>query len=309
MNKLPSKLLLLFVSSFITLSGFGQELLAKVTVNANRVNSTVDKKVFITLQNQLNNFLNNRKWTSETFKQNEKIVCSFLLNIESIVEKNVYKASLIVQAGRPVHSSTYQSALINFQDAEIAFKYIEYQPIEFNETRVQGSDPMIGNLSACFAYYTYLILGLDYDSYQIKGGEKYFQKALNIVNNAPESTNINGWRLFDGLRNRYWLCNNLTDNKYNTIHDVIYQYHRTGLDKLYANDAEARKTILQSLVQLQTLNVENPNSAIVQFFMQSKTNELIGVFKQTPPDIKSRAIDLLSKLDVSSGQRYKDEIK
>lgn len=286
-----------------------QELQVKVTVNANRVNTTIDKKIFITLQNQLNNFLNNRKWTGDNYKPNEKILCSYLLNIESIVDANVYKGTLVIQAGRPVFGSTYQSPLINFQDADFTFKYVEYQPIEFNENRVQGSDPLIGNLSACFAYYTYLILGLDYDSFSPKGGDKYFQKAQNIVNNAPESSNISGWKLFDGLRNRYWLCENLNNVKYNILHDLFYSYYRSGLDKLANSDVEAKKIILQTIVQLQAFNQENPNTAIVQFFMQAKTIELIGIFKNTNPEDKAKAVDLLSKLDITNSQKYKDELK
>jgi len=292
-----------------SLNTYAQELQVKVTVNANRINTTIDKKVFITLQNQLNNFLNNRKWTTEAFKPNEKILCSFLLNIESIVDANVYKGTLVIQAGRPVYGSTYQSPLINFQDADFTFKYIEYQPVEFNENRVQGSDPLIGNLSACFAYYTYIILGLDYDSFSPKGGDKYFQKAQNIVNNAPESSNISGWKLFDGLRNRYWLCENLNNVKYNILHDIFYSYYRSGLDKLVNNDAEAKKNVMQSIVQLQAFNQENPNSAIIQFFMQAKTIELIGIFKNAFPDDKIKAVDLLSKLDITNSQKFKDELK
>ncbi|MFP5040937.1 DUF4835 family protein [Parasediminibacterium sp. JCM 36343] len=306
---MSKKIAISILSSLFCVLLHAQELQVKVTVNASRINSTVDKKVFVTLQNQLNNFMNNRKWTGDDFKQNEKISCSFLLNVESIVETNVYKGSLIIQAGRPVHSSSYQSALINLQDPDISFKYVEYQPIDFNESRVQGSDPMIGNLSAVFAYYAYTILGLDYDSYSPKGGDKYYQKALNIVNNAPESSNINGWKLFDGLRNRYWLNENLVNTKYSIVHDVFYSYYRSGLDKLYASDAEARKNILQSITQLQAFNNENANTAIVQFFMQSKTNELIGVFKKAAPDDKAKAVDILAKLDITNAQRYKDETK
>jgi hypothetical protein len=136
-----------------------QELQAKVTVNASRVPNTVDKKIFNTLQTQLTNFINNRKWTRDVFQPNEKIECNFLLNIESVVETNVYRASLTIQAARPVFNSSYKSALVNFQDADVTFRYIEYQPVEFNENRVQGSDPLVGNLTAVFAFYVYTILG------------------------------------------------------------------------------------------------------------------------------------------------------
>jgi len=293
----------------ISLASNAQEIKAKVTVNASRVNTTVDRKVFITLQNQLTNFINNRKWTSDAFKANEKIECGFLLNIESIVETNVYKASLIIQAARPVYGSAYQSALVNFQDAEITFKYIEFQPIEFNENRIQGADPLIGNLSACFAFYVYTILGLDYDSFAPKGGDKYFQKAQNIVNNAPEAGNITGWKLFDGLRNRYWLNENLINNRYNIFHDVVYAYFRSGLDRMAQNETEARTNIVQALQQLHAFNKEYPNTFIVQFFLQNRELEWIGLFKKAPSDVKQKVVELLVAVDINNAQRYKDELK
>ena len=296
--------LFLFVI-MITLPVVAQEFQAKVTVNASRINSTVDKKVFATLQNQLSNFINNRKWTTDQFKPNEKIECSFLINLESITEPNVYKASLIVQAARPVFNSTYQAALINFQDADMLFKYIEFQPVEFNDSRVQGNDALTGNLTAILAYYCYTILGIDYDAFAPKNGDKFYQKAQNIVNNAPEASGINGWKLFDGLRNRYWLNENLVNNRYNIIHDVIYSYYRSGLDKMYDNETEARSNMLQSLTQLQAFNQENANTMFVQFFMQNKTTELIGIFKNGTAVDKLRAIDLLSKLDITNNQRLK----
>ncbi len=303
------RVIIIFVFLTYSFVSSSQELQGKVTVNATRINSTVDKKVFVTLQNQLTNFLNNRRWTKDVFKPNEKIVCSFLLSIESIVETNVYKGSLIIQAARPVYGSSYQSPLINYKDADISFKYVEYQPIEFNDNNVQGTDPLIGNLSAIFAYYAYTIIGLDYDSFSPKGGDQMFQKALNIVNNSPESSNITGWKLFDGLRNRYWFNENLVNNKYNAIHDVFYSYYRNGMDSMYVKEAVARNNVLKSITRLQSFNQENSGTAILQFFMQSKTNELIGVFKNLKTEDKPKAVTILTTLDVSNAPRYKEEIK
>ena len=291
------------------LGGKSQELLAKVTVIASRVNTTVDKRIFITLQTQLNNLMNTRKWTNDVFQQNEKIECSFILNIESIVEPNVYKATLTVQAARPVYNSSYQCALVNFLDAEVTFKYQEFQPVEFNESRIQGNDPVAANLTAIFAYYAYMIIGLDYDSFSPKGGEAFFRKAQNIINNAPEGKGLSGWRVFDGLRNRYWLNENLINNRYNIVHDVIYSYYRAGMDKWYDNEEEARKNVMQSLIQLQAFNKENANTMILQFFMQGKMQELIALFKKGTPEERSRAIQVLSELDVINGPAYKQQLK
>ncbi len=288
---------------------FSQELNAKVSVLAQRVTTTVDKKIFVTLQTQLNNFLNNRKWTNDVFRETEKISCSFILNIENSNDPNIYRGTLTVQAARPVYNSSYHAAMINFMDADISFKYVEFQPVEFNENRVQGTDAAAANLTALFAYYAYMIIGLDYDSFSPKAGEPYFRKAQNIITNAPEGKNISGWRVFDGLRNRYWLNENLINTRYNVIHDVIYSYYRSGLDKLYEKEAEARVNILQTLTQLQAFNKENANTMIAEFFFQGKSQELIGVFKKGNAEQKAKALDILTTIDVVNASRYKQEIR
>lgn len=300
-----SLVLMLIVSRF----AFSQELLVRLSVNASQVSSQVDKKVFQTLQTALTNFLNNRKWTTETFQPNEKIVCNFLINIRQGLPDNTYKATLVVQAARPVYNASYQSALINFQDESFTFKYVEYQPVEFNENRVSGSDPLVSNLSATLAYYVYMILGIDFDSYSLRGGDPYFQKAQLIVNNAPEGRDVEGWRAFDGLRNRYWLMENLTNNKYTLIHDAFYSYYRLGLDLMYENEEEGRTAIMNTLNIINTLNNDIPNSMIVQFFFQGKANEIVKLFKKADPDMKNRAREILSKIDISNSNLYKQELK
>ncbi|HVM88208.1 MAG TPA: DUF4835 family protein [Puia sp.] len=286
-----------------------QELQATVTVLANRVPSSIDHKIFQTLQTALNNFMNTRKWSNETFQVSERIICNFSLNIVQALDNNEFQASLTVQAARPVFNSTYQSPLINYMDNDIVFRYVEYQPVEFNESRVQGSEPFAANLSAVFAYYAYTILGLDFDSFGLRSGDVYFQKAENIVNNAPESSIIKGWKAFDGNRNRYWLMENLTNSKYALVHDAFYNYYRQGLDQMYDKASDARNGILNALNQLNTVNTENPNTMILQFFFQGKANEISKAFRKAGADEKGRALDLLTKLDISDINFYKQDLQ
>jgi hypothetical protein len=293
----------------VSVSVNAQEIQAKVTVNAQRVYNTVDKKIFTTLQTQLANLINNRKWTNDAFQGQEKIECNFLLNIEKVVETNVYQASLTIQAARPVYNSTYQTALINFMDADVTFRYVEFQPVEFNENRVQGNDPVAANLTAVFGYYVNIILGLDYNSFSPKGGDVFFQKAMNIVNNAPENRSISGWKAFDGVRNRYWLAENLTNTRYNVIHDVMYTYYRQGLDKMYDSESDARKAIVNALKQLKNFNDQNQNTMILQFMMQGKSLELIKIFQKAPQPEKADVVNILSVIDVSNASKYKEELK
>ncbi len=286
--------------------GFTQELQARVTVLANRVSTQVDKKIFNTLQASIHDFLNNRKWTTDVYQPNEKIDCSFFLNIDEELGQNVYRASLTIQAARPVYNSTYASPLLNFKDDNIVFRYQEFQPLEFNENRVQGNDPVAANLTAVLAYYVNIILGLDYDAFALRAGDVYFKKAQNIVNNAPEGRDVAGWKPFDGVRNRYWLAENLNNNRFALIHDALYTYYRKGMDTFYEDEKAGRLEILNGLNYLNTVQTDNPNSMFMQVFFQGKSNELVKIFSKANADQKIRARELLLKLDISNSAVYKE---
>ena len=294
---------------FLSYYSQAQELQAKVVVLSNEVGSRVDRKVFNTLQNALTNFLNNRKWTKDTYQTNEKFKCNFLITVKTALDGNIYQATLTVQAARPVYNSAYETPLINFMDENLLFRYVEFQQLEFNENRVSGNDPLVSNLTAVLAFYVNIILGMDGDSFSLKGGEPYFIKAQNIVNNSPDSRDILGWKAFDGQRNRYWLMENLTSARYNLIHDAIYGYFRLGLDQFYDKEAEARKAVLNALQQFNTVNSEIPNSMVLPFFFQGRTGELSKMFKKSPPDEKAAALDLLSRLDITNANTYKQELR
>jgi hypothetical protein len=300
------KISLFIFFGFVLFTANAQEIQARLTVLTSKVSSQVDKKIFQTLQTGLINFINNRKWSNDTYQPNEKIQCNFLLNIDQELGNNVYKAKLTVQAARPVYNTTYDSPLINFIDDDIVFRYQEFQPIEFNENRIQGNDPVAANLTAVIAYYVYIIMGFDYNSFSLRGGDAYFQKAWNIVNNAPESREVTGWKSFESLRNRYWLSENISNSRFALMHDAVYAYYRSGMDIFYENEAEGRNGILNCLNFLNTVNTENPNSMILQFFFQGKSNELVKVFSKAAPDVRTRARDILSKLDLTNASAYKE---
>ena len=300
---------LLFICMLWSGFSMAQELKARVTIVSSRVGNTVNQNVFRTLQTALNNFMSNRKWTTDNFAPNERIECNFLLNLEPTSDLNVYNASLTVQAARPVYNSSYLSPIINYQDEAVGFKYVEFQQLEFNENRVSGSDGQASNLTAVFAYYAYMILGFDYDSYSPRGGDVYFQKAQNVVNNAPEGRNVSGWKAFDGTRNRYWLVENMLNSRYTIMHDVYYNYYRMGLDKFYSEESTGRTEVLNVLNLLNNFNADNPNKMINQFFFQGKSTEFIKIFSRAPQQDKARASELLQRLDLTNASKYKDEMK
>jgi hypothetical protein len=303
------KTLFLAFLFFLSAAAKAQELNAKVTVVANRIGNTVNRSTFLTLQTALNNFLNNRKWSADSYDPNEKIDCNFLLNLDQTSEQNVYAASLTIQAARPVFNTSYLSPIINFKDDNVIFKYIEFQIMEFNDNRVGGNDALVANLTAVLAYYANLIVAFDKLSFAPKGGDAYFLKAQNIVNNAPDGRGISGWKAFDGIRNRYWLVENMLNSRYNIMHDVYYNYYRQGMDKFYDDENAARTELLNVLNLLTNFNNENPNTMINQFFFQGKSQELIKIFSKANPADKSRASELLQKLDITNSSTYKDQLK
>lgn len=301
------RLSLFFLGSMMTGLLAAQELQARVSIIASKVSTTVDRKIFQTLQTGLNNFMNSRKWTNDVFQPSEKIQCSFLLTIDEAPGNNIYKGKLTVQAARPIYNTSYDSPILNYIDDNITFRYIEFQPIEFNENRVQGNDPLVANLTAVLAFYANIIVGLDYASFALRSGDPYFQKAWNIVNNAPESgSQIGGWKSFEGFRNRYWLAENLNNSRFALVHDALYAYYRSGLDLFYENEEAGRSGVLNCLNFLNNLNRDNPNSMIMQVFFQGKGTEIVKVFSKANADIKSRAREMLSKLDLTNSSIYKE---
>jgi hypothetical protein len=290
-------------------STVAQELNATVTLQTSKVENQVDPKTFIQLQSQLKDFLNQRKWTSDAFSNEEKIDCNFYITIESMVSLGVYEAKLSIVSNRPVYNSAYTTPLLNMQDANFIFKYQLSQPIEFNENRVQGSDPLAANLTATLAYYIYVILGLDYDSYSLQGGKAYFNKALNIVNNAPEGSGITGWKSYDGQRNRYLLIDNFTQSGFDKLHNVLYSYYREGLDQLVEKPAVAKAAILNSLMSMQEVLEASSNTMAVPILMQGKVTEIIGIFGNADKSMKKQLITTLSAIDITNINKYKEKLE
>ncbi len=307
---MPKTILLFLAAVLLAGNIYSQEFNARVRIIDNAIPTTIERKIFRTLETALTNFINNRKWSTDNFQPNEKINCQFLLNLEKMDEPNVFNASLTIQVARPVYATSYVSPIVNYQDANVDFKYVEFQQLEFNENRVGGNDPLASNLTAVVAYYLYVILGFDYNSFATRGGDVYFQKALNIVNNAPDASKISGWKSYENNnRNRYWLSENLMNNRYAIIHDVYYTYYRKGMDVFYEDENMGRAEVLNALIYLDNLSRENPNLMAVQFFMLGKANEMIGIFKKAPPQDKARALEMLMRLDVTNSNKYKQELK
>ncbi len=306
------KLGLTLAFAFVALGTLkAQELNCKVKVLAEKIQN-VDAKVFKTLEGSISEFLNNRKWTNDQFDATEKIDCSILINVTAVMkdQENVYQATMTVQSSRPVYNTGYNSTLINYSDKNLAFRYVEFQQLEFSETRVVGTDILASNLTATLAYYAYMILGFDYDSFSLNGGTDYFKKAQNIVNNAPENKAIEGWKASErGQKNRYWIVDNLFNSRFAEFHNAMYLYHRLGMDKMYEKPEDARKQILACIEKLSVINKENPSSALIQVFFTAKGDEIAKIVAQCSREDKQKYIPMLSVMDVTNAQRYQQLMK
>ena len=301
--------ILMFIVCLWSVHLHAQELAATVNVQTNKIENQIDTKIFTQFQKQLKDFINQRKWTSDAFAIEEKIDCSFYVTIESIASPGVYEAKLSVVANRPVYNASYTTPLLNMQDANFTFKYQLAQPMEFNENRVQGADPLEANLTAVIAYYINIIIGLDYDSFAPKAGLPYFNKALNIVYNAPEGSGITGWKSYDGQRNRYIFVDNLTKSGFDKLHELIYSYNREGLDQMADKPEIARAAILNALMGMQELNETNVNSMVVPILMQGKFTEIVGIFGTADKAMKKQLLNTLSSIDIANINRYKEKLE
>ena len=299
--------IIMFSSSLHLLDA--QELAASITIQSNKVDNQVDPKIFPQLQIQLKDFINQRKWSNDAYSSEEKIDCSFYITIESVVAPGVYDAKLSIVSNRPIHNASYSSSVLNMQDANFTFKYQLSQPIEFNENRIKGADPLESNLTATIAYYIYIILGLDYDSFAPKAGMPYFNKALNIIYNAPEGSGISGWKSYDGQRNRFILIDNLTKSGNDKVHDIIYSYYREGLDQLTEKPELAKSKILNALINLQDMNEGAVSGMLIPILMQAKFSEIVGIFSKSDKATRKQLLTTLSFLDIANINKYKEKLE
>ncbi len=290
------KLLLLLILFGTFNKAFSQELNCQVTVNSSQIAGT-DKRVFDAMQTAIYEFMLTRKWTNENFKVEERIDCSILINITEKIGTDEFRGSLQIQARRPVYKTSYNTALLNFNDQDIYFKYTEAQPLEFIENTYSN------NLTSILAFYAYLVIGMDYDSFALNGGTPYLQKALAVVNNAQGSS-VQGWKAFDSDKNRYWLINNMLDATYTSMREAMYNYHRKGLDVMADNKDAGRAEILASLVELKKVHQVKPLSFSLQIFFIAKADEIVNIFCGGFPDEKTKIVTLLNEIDPTNSNKY-----
>lgn len=292
MKKLAVYILLLCLVG----SASAQDLNARVKVISGKI-KTSNTHIFQSLETAMKDFLNGHKWSYDNIQPQERIDCNFVLNLTNWDGNSSFSGELQVQSSRPVFNSTYTTPLLNLNDKDFDFTYAEGQTIDYSDQNFQS------NLSSVMAYYAYIIIGMDYDSFSKFGGTPYFQAAQNVVTIA-QSASYKGWKAFDGNINRYWLAENMNNKAYAPLREFMYDYHRNGLDVMSDNSTKGRKVISDMLPSLSQVDRQRLGSMFPLIFFTAKSDELVSIFSKADSREKNDAINLLSQIDPANGNKY-----
>lgn len=274
-----------------------QELNTRVQVMAPTV-PNINKRNLEILQNTIREFLNNNKWSNETYTPAERIECNFVITITAWDGSSAYKAEAQIQSSRPIYNTAYNSTLLNISDKDFDFNYNEGQSLDFSDQN------FISNLSSLLSFYAYTIIGLDKDSFSKLGGTNWYNKAQNILNVAQVSGN-KGWKAFDGLRNRYWLNENLQNKSFEELRQFIYDYHYNGLDRMQEDPSKGAKKIISLLSALKQMDKQKLGSIFPNMYLATKADELVNVIATLPdPQDKIKAYNLLAEIDPANLNKY-----
>ena len=292
---------LFYLLFIVSVQAFAQELNCRVIVNALQVQTT-ERAIFQDMETEFAQFLNNTKWTNDIFNEEEVINCNLIININDMPSIGLFTANVQVLSSRPIYGTNYESVLLNFADRDWTFEFIQSQPLRFNE------NAFTDNLSSLLAFYAYVIIGMDYDSFSEFGGNPYYEKAFNVVNNAQQS-NFTGWQQFNSIRNRYWLIENLQNPQLEGIRKALYIYHRTGLDIMVEEQEEAENNILKAMSEVQKANRARPRSILTITFMDAKSSELTQLFEGSSLARRRQAYNLLNSIDPARSDTYRELIE
>ena len=289
---------LVLVLGGLTHKAMAQELDAKVVVNHQKIQGT-NTSVFNTLQEAMMEFLNTRKWTNAQYATREKIVCSFNLIVNEYSDDGRFVCNLMVQANRPVYNASYNTTVFNFNDNAVNFNYIEHDKLEFSDDMVEN------NLTAILAYYAYLIIGLDMETFALKGGTDILHKAENVVNNA-QMIGEDGWKAFGDSKNRHAVVNDYMNGAMEPFRQLMYDYHRKGLDEMAMNAERGRSNITTSLSLLEKVKQDKPMSVLPQLFSEIKKDELLGIYSKGTSKEKEEVVRILSLVNPSYSSDWEE---
>lgn len=285
--------LILCITSYIS---YAQDLNARVQILSPQIQNT-NKRPLEVLETAMSDFLNNRKWSNDELLPVEKIDCNFVINLKEWDGSSNFKAEAQIISSRPVFNSSYNTTLLSINDKNFDFSYSEGQPLDFSDQN------FINNLSSILAFYAYVIVGLDYDSFNKLGGTNYFNKAQDVLNNAQNAP-FSGWKAFEGLRNRYWLIENITSKNFLPLREIIYDYHREGLDIMSENATKAKKNILSTLPKIAEIDKQRQGAMFNQAFFTAKADEITNIFSKSDPSEKLKIYNILVVADPANTSTY-----
>lgn len=271
----------------LSITSYSQELNCTVVVNAQQTGNE-NFPIFKTLERQLNEFINNTKWTNKAYGTQERIDCSMFINVTSYSGES-FQASIQVQSSRPVYGSSFSTPIYNFNDKDFNFKYLEFQNLIFNPTQFES------NLISVLSFHVYMVLGLDADSFSHNAGADYYKQA-QIITNYSQQGNFSGWKLEDGLQSRFALIDNILSPTFKEYRDVMYSYHREGLDVMSENVKQGKEQVAASLKKFQAMNSRRPNSFLLRTFFDAKADEIEQIFKGGPNVNIASVKDVLQKV-------------
>lgn len=282
------KYLFLLLSIIVSTALHGQEINAKLTINTQKLQSP-NEDLFKSLQNDINQMLNENKWTDLNFMKKERIDCIVTITINEMTAEDYFKGEIQISARRPVYNSGYVTPMLSYRDNQLEFKYMLGQYSNINITNITD------NLVAVMAFYAYIIIGLDSDSFSPGGGKPYFSKAMDIANGA-QMLDVKGWEAFSGSNSRYDLALALTDESYRGFHTMWYDYHRSGLDEMAENPSRGRIKIIESTEELKKLYDNRPSSPLLTIFGTTKLEELVSIASEAKADEKKDLKKLLLQI-------------
>ncbi len=274
-----------------------QELNCQVSVVSPQIQGTTEKQVFDQLQKAIFEFMNNTRWTKDNYTTPERIDCSILINVTQKLSSDDYKATIQIQSRRPVFKSSYYSPVVNYIDENFVFKFQQFQQLDFNLNTYSN------NLTSILAFYAYIVIANDYDTFTNLGGTEYYQKAQTIVSNAQSSSET-GWKSFESNKNRYWIVENALQPVFQPIRECLYKYHRLGLDIMNEKADDGRKEILKSTELLLGVYKNRPASFIMELFFNAKVDEIVNIFSKGLPDEKSKIVETLTTVDPANSNKY-----
>ncbi len=291
---------LIFLFILLGINVYAQELNCRVSVNYTKVKTT-NVQIFQQLQKAITDFMNTTRWTNYVFAPEERIDCSILIIIDKFNGTDYFEGSIQVSSTRPVYNSSYTSPVLDIKEKSgwLKFRYMENQPIEFNERSYTTE------LAYTLAYYAYFIIGMDFDTFSEQGGAEFFQKMKTIVSNAQSGLS-DAWRASGTSRydNRYYITRDLNDDAFSPFHEAMYKYHRLGLDLMAKDISAGRQGVLDALKDMLVLYKRKPQSFLIRLFLDTKRDEIINIFSEAPmPEARQAAI-IMKQIDPSNANRY-----